>query len=148
MTLREITSEDMVSLEALDKKCFSEAVRYNRHALDFYLSLPNSIGLIQTDNDIILGFIIANMLTDDTFNIVTIDVEPIYRRQGIGTDLIKAVIRIIQEWKMSKISLQVAEDNIPAINFYLKHGFQIMKKLPKYYPHGDGYQMEYLIGDE
>ncbi|WP_455391536.1 GNAT family N-acetyltransferase [[Eubacterium] cellulosolvens] len=146
MAIRIITLADVESLETLDKKCFSDAVRYNRYAFGHYLSIPNSIGLLKESAGSLQGFIISTPITDDTYNLVTIDVDPHWQRRGIGSELVSAVKRILKQWEVKKISLQVAVDNKPAIEFYQKHGFQITEILPKYYPTTDGYQMEYLIG--
>ena len=145
MPIRTITMADLSLLEVLDKKCFSDAVRYNRFAFDYYLSIPNSIGLLKTKGNKLMGFIITAPLADDIFNIVTIDIDPEFRRKGIGSELILAVIRILKQWEIEKITLQVSIDNVPAIQFYLKHGFEIVEELPRYYPDNDGYQMEYVI---
>ena len=146
MTIRYITKDDIGSLEELDRRCFTEAVRFNRYDLAYYLSLPNSIGLVEENSDTPLGFIITTLIAEGTMNIVTIDVEPRYRRHGIGTGLIITAIEILRRLDMTKVTLQVSMNNQPAIAFYLKHGFQVAKQLPKYYPDGDGYQMERLLG--
>jgi ribosomal protein S18 acetylase RimI-like enzyme len=145
LTIRQITPYDIEQLEALDKICFSNEVRYNRYALNHYLSLPNSIGLLQSMEDNVQGFIIITMLSDDTANIVTIDVDPSVRNHGIGSTLVEKIKRILKDWKVHKITLQVAMDNTVAINFYLKHGFRIIKRLENYYPSIDGFQMEYML---
>ena len=93
----------------------------------------------------LLGFIITTIVTEHIANIITIDVHPLFRRQGIGSNLIKAAKVILKERRVSKISLQVAENNSAAIQFYIKHGFEVVKKLPKYYPNRDGYGMEWGI---
>jgi ribosomal-protein-alanine N-acetyltransferase len=145
LPIRTITMADLGPLEVLDKKCFSDAVRYNRFAFDYYLSIPNSIGLLKAENKKLFGFIITAPISDDIFNIVTIDIDPEFRRKGIGSELILAVKRILKRWEIQKITLQVSIDNVPAIQFYMKHGFEIVEELPKYYPDNDGYQMEYVI---
>ena len=144
LIIRQIIPNDLEAMEDLDKKCFTNEVRYNRYTLDYYLSLPESIGLVQTMEDKLLGFIITTMAAEQIANIVTIDVHPLFRRHSIGSNLINAAKVILNERRVSKISLQVADNNQAAIKFYIKHGFKVMKKLPKYYPNTDGYQMEYI----
>jgi ribosomal protein S18 acetylase RimI-like enzyme len=146
LTLRYIYDKDIEQLEELDRKCFPPPVRYNRYALQYYLSLPNSIGLVEVNNDTIIGFIIATISKDKSANIVTIDVEPVSRRCGLGSKLINVLKNILNELKVTKITLQVSEDNVVATKFYTKHGFEIKKRLPMYYPSTDGLQMEYNIG--
>ncbi len=148
MAIRYITPRDIGYLEALDRKCFSDAVRYNRYTLDHYLSLQNSFGLLETteDNNTLMGFIIANEISNEIMNIVTIDVDPSFRRRGIGSKLINTAKLILKQRDVKKITLQVSMDNLPAIKFYEKHGFHITQRLPNYYPASDGYQMEYMMG--
>jgi len=67
-----------------------------------------------------MGFIITNLIEIDTANIVTIDVDPIYRKQGIGSILLKAVKEILDRKNLTKITLQVSVSNSIAIRFYLK----------------------------
>jgi len=147
VTIRYITLEDVAQLQALDEKCFSNEVRYNRYDLAYYISLEDSIGLIETleKSDTMLSFLIVTMFSHNTANIVTIDVEPAFRNQGIGSRLINAVKIILQESKINKITLQVSIKNTPAINFYRKHGFEVIRLLPNYYPSSDGYQMVCLL---
>lgn len=145
LTIRPIDSNDVEHLEALDKICFSNAVRFNRHALSHYLSLPNSIGLLQSNDNMLQGFIITTMAAEEIANIVTIDVEPTVRNRGIGSNLVFAVKNILKDRQVKRITLQVSTDNTTAINFYIKHGFKITKSLPNYYPNTDGYQMEYKM---
>jgi ribosomal protein S18 acetylase RimI-like enzyme len=143
LPIRKITLDDVESLEELDRQCFSDTIRFNRHALWHYLSLPNSIGYLYSLNDDLLGFVIATELPEQTYNIVTIDVEPNMLRRGIGTELIQMLITILKNRNAKGISLQVSVNNDPAIKFYLKHGFRIVETLASYYPTEDGYQMEY-----
>jgi len=144
--MRNITNNDLPQLEDLDRRCFSPAVRYNRYAIDYYISLPNSIGLTEIKDNNLIGFIIALVATKESANIVTVDVDPRFRKQGIGSRLLQAVMGILKKWKITKITLQVSVDNTLAIKFYQKHGFNIMEILPNYYPTTDGYHMECILG--
>jgi len=143
LMIRQINSDDVDHLEALDKKCFPNEVRYNRYALSHYLSLPNAIGLLQSNNNILQGFIITTMFDENIANIVTIDVDPLVRNRGIGSNLVFAIKNILKGRQVKRITLQVSINNSVAIGFYMKHGFRITKQLPNYYPNTDGYQMEY-----
>jgi ribosomal-protein-alanine N-acetyltransferase len=103
------------------------------------------VGLLSSEENRLFGFIIATKLPPDGYNIVTIDVDPGFRRRGIGTELLKVMKGILQNNEIRMLSLQVSVDNTPAIDFYQKHGFTIVKTLARYYPTTDGYQMEHGI---
>ena len=66
------------------------------------------------------------------------EIDPIHRNNGKGDLLLKYLIDIIKK----DITLEVKEDNIPAIKIYLKNGF-IKKAIRKGYYNGvDGILME------
>ena len=50
-------------------------------------------------------------------------VNPLLRRQGIGTQLIKF---ILNQQKVDEYVLEVLSENIPAINLYQKLGFEMI----------------------
>ena len=146
MTVRFITKSDLTHLEELDRKCFPAPVRYNRYTLDYYISLPNSFGLVDIIENRVIGFIIVTLIYKSNANIVTIDVDPLFRKSGIGSRLIEVVKKILLDRNIKLITLQVSVDNTIAVNFYKKHGFRVTKTLPMYYPNTDGYHMECIIG--
>lgn len=61
---------------------------------------------------------------DDQTPEFAISLLPEYRGQGIGTELMKAMIRRLNREGYSKTSLAVQKDNY-ALNMYLKVGFEI-----------------------
>ena len=82
---------------------------------------------------------------------------------GIGTKLLKKVIKISKEKKFIKIKVVTTNDNLDALRFYQKRGFQILKiykntsekdrkikpSLPKKGDYGilikDAIELEYLL---
>ena len=91
------------------------------------------------DNKVI-GFIhiSSNYEIIDILNIV---VDPKYEKQGIGTKLINYIIKK-KDTIVSKIMLEVREDNLKAINFYQKNNFTIIAKRQNYYKNKDALIME------
>ncbi len=49
-----------------------------------------------------------------------------FRRRGIGTALINHAIRIAKERGARALVLETQTCNVPAIDFYLKHGFELV----------------------
>ena len=73
----------------------------------------------------------------DRFEVDYIVVDSQYRCQGIATKLLKSIINL----KPENITLEVREDNIPAINLYKKLGFVVVSKRERYYGNIDGLLM-------
>ena len=64
-----------------------------------------------------------------------------YRRQGIGSKLLEYLIDYCKKKNISNITLEVNENNIPAINLYKKYGFEIVATRKNYYQENDGLLM-------
>ena len=100
-------------------------------------------------NDDLVGYIMGK-LSNDNFHILSIAVDKEYRKKGIGSSLLESFIKLNYD-KCNSISLYVYVDNKVAINFYKKNGFNIIKRIPKYYigtydiNNCDAYMMVYNI---
>lgn len=83
------------------------------------------------DNNII-GYIAAELLVDH-FDILAIAVLPSYRRQNIGATLLNKLIDVCKELNIHDIFLEVRCNNLSAIRFYEKFGFEKISTRRKYY---------------
>ena len=63
-------------------------------------------------------------------------VEPRSRRQGIGTDLVRAGLDIVRRHGVREMILDVGYDNEPAIALYQQLGFEQVAARPDYYGPG------------
>lgn len=84
--------------------------------------------------------LVGVLVYEDIFNRFEVDyivVDSQYRCKGIATKLIENIINLNPE----NITLEVREDNIPAINLYKKLGFEVVSKREKYYGNIDGLLM-------
>jgi ribosomal-protein-alanine N-acetyltransferase len=69
-------------------------------------------------------------------DILTIATEPDHRRKGLAATLIRALVNRMGERGVSRITLDVAEDNAPARALYAAHGFTEDGRRPRYYTTG------------
>jgi ribosomal-protein-alanine N-acetyltransferase len=58
------------------------------------------------------------------------------RRRGIGTDLVRAGLQVVQRLRVREVILDVAFDNEPAIAFYQQLGFEQLRVRQDYYGPG------------
>lgn len=146
--LRECRPSDFESLWALDQRCFSSDIAYSRDELAYYLRHKNAICLIADDAKQVLGFILGHVVRRAVGHIVTLDVDPGMQRGGIGTTLMRALEERFLSAGCRSALLEVAVNNRAALTFYKKHGYSILKTLPRYYPGGlDGLLMGKRIGE-
>lgn len=137
-TLRKFRPEDFDRLLEIDQACFVEGIAYNADEMRFFLSMPSAINLVGVKGGRIQGFIVADRFRQRRASrfmgrIITIDVAPEARRGGLGTLLLSAAERELQEAGCEYVFLEVAVDNESALRFYKKHGYSVVKVLPRYY---------------
>jgi ribosomal-protein-alanine acetyltransferase len=141
----EITIED-VSIKLLDtlyqieKQCFKQEA-FTKQQLTYLLTDYNTIRLAAFTNGEIAGFIIANIDIErkELFgHIITVDVTPAYRRQGIAQKLLQETEAIFKDHGIKECRLEVREDNAAALNLYQKLGYQKTDTLRRYYGNANG----------
>ena len=70
----------------------------------------------------------------DELHLLNITIDPVLRRQGIGTRVMQAIEGIALEQQISRIILEVRPSNIPAIQLYERMGFATIGLRQAYYP--------------
>lgn len=84
----------------------------------------------------IVGFV-DYWVTFDSGTIVQIAVHPDIQRSGIGSMMIKEVIKDAYVKKVRTLTLEVRASNTKAISFYEKFGFKKTLVKPQYYSNGE-----------
>jgi ribosomal protein S18 acetylase RimI-like enzyme len=79
-------------------------------------------------------------LTDATYDLYWIAVDPGVQSQGIGRTLIDHILRDLKKaearWLLAETS--AGEAYAPTRQFYLRTGFQLLSSIPDFYRTGDG----------
>ena len=104
--------------------------------LEDELHNPNSEYFVAKMDNNILGFAGIWKSVDDV-HITDIVVKKILRKSGIGSKLLEKLIQTAKDENFKAITLEVNENNLPAINLYLKYGFKKVGFRKKYYNHKD-----------
>ncbi len=82
-------------------------------------------------------------VTRPVLHLLTIDVSPEFRRQGVGALLMHWVLEQAQALGSQGVVLEVAVNNEPAQQFYRSFGFVQTRILPGYYNgRTDAYELE------
>lgn len=137
--LRDYQPTDLESLWRLDQSCFEEGISYSKAELQQYVDLKNTFTLIAetAESDLrersICGFIIAHRRRGGYGHILTIDVDPNLRQQRIGTRLLAAAHERLSREGCHTMFLETAVNNLGAIAFYKRHGYTVVRTLPRYY---------------
>lgn len=101
------------------------------------LESENSSYLVARMNNEIVGFAGIKVVLDEA-DIMNIVVKKNYRNQGIGTLLLESLISLAKRLNLNSLSLEVSEENLPAIHLYQKFGFESLGVRKNYYQDKNG----------
>ncbi len=150
--IRDFRPEDFESLWRIDQECFPPEISYSRLELKAYMRRRRAFTLVaeaQGEQDGaqeartpsassatggIAGFIVAHGGT--TGHIITIDVVAEERRHGVGTLLLQSAEERLTREGSRAVGLETAVDNLSALTFYKRHGYDVIGTWPRYYSNG------------
>src|SRR5512138_3732103 len=135
--LREYRHEDFETLYRIDQECFDAELAYSRAELNHYLLRKAAFAIVAEDKKgNVAGFIVAETDKRGFGHIITIDVLPTAWRTGLGSKLLATVEQRIRTAGCRLVLLEVAIDNVTAIQFYKRLNYAIDKVIPHYYNDG------------
>jgi ribosomal-protein-alanine N-acetyltransferase len=137
MHIRPVRSGDLETLYEIDQLCFAPGISYSKRELEGFIRLRNSKSWVAEEGKEIVGFLIANRHpTMPLGHIITLDVIESRRRHGVGSALMDAAEEWARQRGLILISLETAEDNFPAREFYERRGYVKYDTLQNYYADG------------
>ena len=138
--------QDFEEIYKIELECFGREA-YSRTVYRWLLTDRKTIFLKLVDSKgTILGFAAGRCerLHGETVGkVYTLNIRRAFRGRGFARKLMEALEEEFRRRGCRKSVLQVAVDNEPAVNLYLKLGYRITHRLPNYYgPGRDGYEAE------
>lgn len=133
--IRDFKPGDFETLWRLDQECFPTGISYSKPELKSYIRAQGAFTLIANDvDDRVGGFIVVHDGT--TGHVITIDVDRAARRSGVGSALLRAAEDRLQAQGSRAVGLETAVDNVAALAFYKRHGYNVICAWPRYYSNG------------
>lgn len=130
---RPLSENDLIEVYHLDQLCYEPEIAYSFQTIIFFYYYLNTISYVAEIEKEIAGFILADIKRKDKAHIITLDIHPDFRRQGLATHLLELAEKEAINKGIKSISLEVDIDNEAAINLYEKCGYAKVKKLKNYY---------------
>lgn len=145
VVIRRAEITDLKAIYEIEKECFQEDA-FPLSYIAYFLKEKEFITLVTFLRDKVIGYVTACLKDyyegERAGHIYSIAVKPEYRRRGVGSRLLEEVEKVLRENGAKICHLETHMDNINAINFYLKHGYRIVKALKNYYGAGkDGIKL-------
>jgi ribosomal-protein-alanine N-acetyltransferase len=136
IVIREYKPEEFDILWRMDQACFPPGIAYSQRELKSYVSHRSTFTLVAADdkNGKVAGFIVVH--SGPTGHVITIDVDPVIRRGGVGSLLLRAAEDRLRAVGSRAVGLETAVDNLGALQFYKRHGYSVVRTRPRYYPNG------------
>lgn len=131
--IQEMTESDLKYFESALTSEFDEFWSYKILEQDF--KNENAKYYIAKKDDEIVGFF-GLMIVFDEATIMNIVTKKNKRNLGIGSKLLEKIIDLSKEKSLKSITLEVDEENKPAIKLYEKYKFEVVGKRKNYY-HND-----------
>lgn len=139
VVLRPGTPADLDAMFQLDCLCFGPPFRFTRGAMARYARQPGAFITVAECEGRLIAFLIVQVeLSADGAEayLVTLDVDPAYRRLGIAGRLMAAAEAEAAERSASRLLLHVWSENDEATAFYRHRQYQLIGREPGYYGKG------------
>ena len=147
--VREYRSEDLPALYALDQSCFAPGIAYTLDELAYFIHHRDATTLVAEGPEGAAGFSVIERLRSRGkvyAHLITIDILPWCRKQGIGGQLMRAMEHRLRQAEVLRVRLEVAVDNAAAQGFYAHFGYRECGRSANYYLNSiDALVMEKLL---
>lgn len=134
MYIRKIMPSDLARVYEIEVNSFKEA--YDINMLKGLMDIGAGF-LVAIEEGLVVGYIIFWLKEEHLGHIISIAVDKSFRSKHIATKLLIMAVTTLRNCNIFKITLEVRTSNEIAVNFYKKFGFEIDRKVSKYYNDGD-----------
>ncbi|MBA3068290.1 MAG: GNAT family N-acetyltransferase [Hyphomonas sp.] len=131
--LRALTPDDAAAAAALHALAFADGWSEAAFAAQFAAAGAVTLGLFDADG---LAAFALFQNTAGEADLLTVATHPDRRNQGLARQLITRVMADLVLQAVTRVTLDVAEDNAPALHLYASLGFTEDGRRPRYYTAG------------
>ena len=141
VTVREATDNDIPAILELENLCFLATWDRKQVLYEMHENPVSNVWVIEYSNKslglkTVVGFL-DFWITFDSGTICQIAVHPDIQSSGVGSELMKEMIKELKVKKVRTMTLEVRASNYKAINFYKKFGFRPVIVKEGYYVDGE-----------
>ena len=135
ISIRSKTTEDDAFVAQLSAYAFGD-FHHQAAATTLHLTRrPGSTTRLAVRGDERLGFVVVERERDGAW-ISAIAVAPSERGRGVGARLMAEAARLARGSGAARLRLTTAQANVEALELFLKCGFSIERRIPRYYARG------------
>jgi ribosomal-protein-alanine N-acetyltransferase len=136
--IRDYREGELDTLWRIDQKCFEPGISYSAEELEHYMGMRGAFTAVAEAREDsrgwqVVGFIVGQRHPRGMGHIITIDVLPNSQGIGVGSRLLQESEARLKTAGCRSIYLETAVDNETALQFYKRHGYYVLKTIPRYY---------------
>lgn len=121
-------SKSVSEIEEASSKYLTPMLQLSR----FYEIITEGFLVAEIENKVV-GYVIGNLIDESEGHILAIATAPKYRRRGVGTALLHAVVAALKDKGAKKVRLELKLNNTDARKFYSGLGFKELQIARNYY---------------
>ena len=126
--------KELKALRALELVCYPLNETYTIEMLRDFLAYPTALLVRQfTAEGRLVAFQISNVRAAE---LVTVDVHPDFRRQGLGRKILLATLSEFRKRGATRACCEIRTDNEASLRLHWELGFTTLGRIPNYYPSG------------
>ena len=125
-----MSQEHVQQIAQLEKVCFSAP--WSERSVAGELSNPLSLWVVAVEEDKLVGYVGSQSVLGEA-DMMNLAVDPAFRRQGVGKQLVCILIQNLREKDVHSLTLEVRSSNRNAICLYGQLGFEQVGRRPNYY---------------
>lgn len=140
LAIRFFEINDLSQVLMVEKESFHPGQQYDESVFMRYLDMKH-VFLVADLCGKIIGYVLGFVEDSSIAHLASIAVSPSYRGLGIGRRLLEEFEKKATALGAKRIVLEVSKSNTVALNMYVKKGYRIVRRIPKYYGDEDAYLM-------
>lgn len=131
ISIRKFSLKDLNRIMEIECNSFTTDTFSENTFLSLY-SKCSGLFIVAEISGIITGYMVTCSYTKKA-RIISIAVDPVYKRRGIGTALVNFTFNQLKTFYIRAVELEVRITNKEGINFWKSFGFYPLKIVPDYY---------------
>lgn len=145
--IRWMVKFDMEDVLAIERDCYTTP--WTEDDFRYCLRQRNCIAMVveSLDGKSVIGYVLWEMHRG-RLQIINFAVSYLYRRSGVGTQIVQKLIGKLTSHQRTRITLELRESNLAAQLFFRSQGFVATKVVRRFYDDTgeSAYVMEYRLG--
>ena len=143
-SIRRTKPEDIFFLSGIDSKSYDRF--WSEDEFLTKLRLPEQLGYVSIIDNLVVAYLLYRIY-QNAIVVTRLGVEPVVRRSGFGSALIKKIVDKLNSRSQDRILMVIRESWLDAQLFLKSNDFKVTTIREKFFEDNDedGYQFRYLI---